>query len=609
MNQDLSSYLCSFVIRYRVYLLSLSLLAVSAALFSVFVNYQIKEIIDGISNNRENLTFGHALYHSKSAEFMLCMFVLFKVGHHSIFFIGRLFDIKYKPQILITVVEEACVKTMQHSLHWFESHLSGEIAAKVTDLQESIIALISLFYRSLINISSIIIGIVFLFVVNYITALVLISFVALYAPVLFVLLRKQMHLQELYTRARQESIGIINDSISNIFSIKIIGSVMSELRLKLIPSLNRWRNADRVARKYDAYYVDMADTVIVILMGGIQMSVLIYLYQTAQITAGSFAFIAMVTLNIHRELDSLLENMLFSINPKIAIIKSSYKFINSKLDVKDPKNVILIPRVSGDIKFENVTFSYDDIERFGDVIYDKESNARRVVFSDFNLHIKAGEHVGIVGASGAGKTTLIKSLLRYFDISKGSIFIDGHNIKDITQEVLRKQIAVIPQDITLFHRSILENLQIAKYEASTEEIYAAAKKARIHNEIKNMPNGYHSIVGERGIKVSGGQRQRIAIARAILKNTPILILDEATSALDTHTETLIQESIHEVLSQRKTTTIVIAHRLSTLRSMDRIIVLQSGSIVQDGSHDQLIDTDGLYRTLWNAQSSKTRDSI
>lgn len=258
---------------------------------------------------------------------------------------------------------------------------------------------------------------------------------------------------------------------------------------------------DRVTRKYDAYYVDMAYTIMVTLMGGIQMGVLIYLYQTAQITAGGFAFIAMVTLNIHRELDNLLENMLFSINPK---------------------NATLIPRVSGDIKFEVN-------------IYDEESNHRRVVFSDLNLHIKAGEHVGIVGASGAVKTNLIKSLLRYFDISKVRILIDGYDIKDITQEALRKQIAVIPQDITLFHRSILENLQIAKYEASTEEIYAAAKKARIHNEIKSMQNGYHSIVGEREMKVSGGQRQRIAIARAILKNAPILILDEATSAPDTHT--------------------------------------------------------------------------
>ncbi len=181
------------------------------------------------------------------------------------------------------------------------------------------------------------------------------------------------------------------------------------------------------------------------------------------------------------------------------------------------------------------------------------------------------------------------------------VLVDGYDISQVTEESLRSNISVILQDITMFHRSILENLQLAKYDATLPEIEEACKKARIHDDILRMPNGYHSIVGERGVKVSGGQRQRITIARAILKNAPILILDEATSALDSPTEALIQKSIDEVLETSNATTIVVAHRLSTLLHMDRILVFKHGKIVEDGTHAMLIAKGGLYKTLWDAQ--------
>jgi ATP-binding cassette subfamily B protein len=234
-----------------------------------------------------------------------------------------------------------------------------------------------------------------------------------------------------------------------------------------------------------------------------------------------------------------------------------------------------------------------------EVIFKNETGYN--IFSGLNLHIKPGQKIGIVGTSGAGKTTLIKCLLRYFDVQQGQITIDGHSILDITQESLWASISLIPQDITMFHRTILENLQIAKYDASFDDIVAACKKARIHDAIMAMTNGYHSVVGERGVKISGGQRQRIAIARAILKNAPILILDEATSALDTPTERMIQESLNEVLAMSQATAIVIAHRLSTLLNMDRILVFNHGQIVEDGTHQELLAKSGLYKTLWDAQ--------
>ena len=245
----------------------------------------------------------------------------------------------------------------------------------------------------------------------------------------------------------------------------------------------------------------------------------------------------------------------------------------------------------GDVEFDNVNFAYD-----------AKRNAEKNILNNFTLSIPSGQKVGIVGTSGAGKTTIIKCLLRYFDVQGGNIKIDGHNISNITQESLRANISVIPQDITMFHRSILENLQLAKHDASFEEIVEACKKAKIHDDILAMSHGYNSIVGERGVKVSGGQRQRIAIARAILKNAPILILDEATSALDTPTEKLIQASLNEVLETSKATVISIAHRLSTLKHMDRIIVVDNGKIVEEGKHDELLSIkSGTYRRLWEMQ--------
>ncbi len=551
-------------------------MSIGASLFTLFVNYQIKEIIDTIAKDPKI-----------DVTLLLWLFALYKMMNHGTFFIVRLFDIKYKPAMLAEIVESTYSKTMKHSLHWFDSHLSGEIASKITDFQDGIITIITVLNRSLVHLTTMVSGIIFLFMMNYKIAGVVIAFLVVYVPIMSVLLKKQGQLQEEYVKARQEAVGIINDSISNIFGIKIIGNVWTEMKLKLLPAINKWKGWDRKTRVYDAYYVDLTDSILITLLAAAQIFVTAYLYKTGQITAGDFAVSIIITSNIDWAIDQLLDNIIFSINPKIAAIKSSYNFINTISDVTDAENANLLPPIKGDIKYQDVTFNYGS---GGDNIFD-----------NLTLHIKAGERIGIVGTSGAGKTTLIKCLLRYFNLQSGDILVDGYDISQLTEESLRSNISVIPQDITMFHRSILENLQLAKYDATLPEIEEACKKARIHDDILRMPNGYHSIVGERGVKVSGGQRQRIAIARAILKNAPILILDEATSALDSPTEALIQKSIDEVLETSNATTIVVAHRLSTLLHMDRILVFKRGKIVEDGTHAILIAKGGLYKTLWDAQ--------
>jgi ATP-binding cassette subfamily B protein len=574
----LKDYLKLIFIKYKIYFISMFVLAIAASLFEVSVNYKIKEIIDGIANHQS----------TRQINIILLLFVIYKLLHHGMFFIRRLFDIKYKPALVSQITIDIYSKIIGHSLHWFDSHLSGEIASKISGFQTSLSNIITYSFRTLVILAAIIIGMIFLLQVNLVSVAVIFIFAIIYCPIILILLKKQIQLQKDYVDADQETSGIINDSIANIFSIKIIGNIFSELKLKLMPAILHRQSSDKKSREFDAYFVDNADTIMVVIMSAVQIYLLSHLYSISQISAGGFAFVMMITLKIHSDLDQMLETILFSINPAIASLKASFSLIGSDYDIEDKKDAKILSNIKGEIKFSNVNFAYQD--------------CRHNVLNDFNLTIKAGQKIGIVGATGAGKTTIIKCLLRYFDISKGAILIDNHDIRNVTQESLRANISVIPQDITMFHRTILQNLQLAKYDATFNEIVDACKKARIHYDITNMQHGYNSIVGERGVKVSGGQRQRIAIARAILKDAPILILDEATSSLDSKTEKYIQESLNILIEDKNKTVIAIAHRLSTIKHMDKIIVLDKGKIVEEGSHEELIDkADSIYRKLWELQ--------
>ena len=247
----------------------------------------------------------------------------------------------------------------------------------------------------------------------------------------------------------------------------------------------------------------------------------------------------------------------------------------------------------GAIHFERVAFAYE-VPSAG------EGRPSRNVVKDFELIIPAGQRIGLVGPSGAGKTTLMGLLMRMHDVVEGAIRIDGIDIREVTQESLRRSIALIPQDTTLFHRSLLQNIRYGRPDATDADVELAARRAHAHEFIVELEHGYKTMVGERGVKLSGGQRQRIAIARAILKDAPILLLDEATSALDSHSEQIIQEAMREAMAGK--TVIAIAHRLSTVMDMDRLIVLDRGRIVADGSHSDLLRAGGLYAELWRKQS-------
>jgi ATP-binding cassette subfamily B protein len=303
------------------------------------------------------------------------------------------------------------------------------------------------------------------------------------------------------------------------------------------------------------------------------------------LATGIFAFSYTITLtnrlfqigNMARQ----VEESLLSAEPITLMLQET-------VEITDAKDAAELSVKEGTVNFNNVRFRYND------------NPDGRAVFPNLTLSIEPGEKIGLVGPSGGGKSTFTKLLLRFEDIDEGAISIDSQNIAQVTQQSLRQAIAYVPQEPLLFHRSIHDNIAYGKPDAPSAEIEHAAKRAHATSFIKDLPHGYDTIVGERGVKLSGGQRQRIAIARAILKNAPILVLDEATSALDSESEKAIQQALWELMKDK--TAIVIAHRLSTIQKMDRIIVLDEGKIVEQGSHQELLAQNGTYAKLWAHQS-------
>ena len=308
-----------------------------------------------------------------------------------------------------------------------------------------------------------------------------------------------------------------------------------------------------------------------------------WLYMRGEITVAEIVFTNSVFFTVMGTIGQIM-NQIPVLTDKLGAAAKAYSELVVPVSVVDALNATALRVTCGEIEFRNVSFRYK----------------RKWVLRNFNLKIECGERVGIVGPSGAGKTTLVNLLMRFYDPTYGEILIDGQNIRDITQDSLRESIAFIPQEPTMFNRTLRENIGYGKLNATDKEIRAAAKRAMAHEFIMGTDKKYDSLVGDRGIKLSGGQRQRIAIARAFLKNAPILVLDEATSALDSETEVAIQKSFDELAEGR--TTLAIAHRLSTLRNMDRIVVLKDGHVIEMGSHKTLLRRGGEYARLWKMQS-------
>lgn len=301
------------------------------------------------------------------------------------------------------------------------------------------------------------------------------------------------------------------------------------------------------------------------------------------ITAGSLVAFLTYAVNISNPIKRLTR-VIGNIQKALAAAQRVFMIIDMPEEIAESRDAKQLPEVSGKVEFQNVSFAYDD---------------KGNVITDLSFSVKPGEVIAIVGPSGAGKSTIANLLPRFYDVNKGDIKIDGHSVREVTLDSLREQVGIVPQETMLFYGSVYNNILYGRLDATKEEIEAAAKAANAHDFIMQLTDGYETKLGDRGVNLSGGQRQRIAIARAILKNPRILILDEATSALDTESERVVQEALDRLMVGR--TSFVIAHRLSTVKNADKILVLEKGNLVESGTHDELLALDGLYAHLYKIQ--------
>lgn len=399
------------------------------------------------------------------------------------------------------------------------------------------------------------------------------------------LIKRRQKLVDVREKASNVLSGNIADIISNMTAVQTFAQEKREKQANK-KMVDDYMDKTAVSWMYQNWRVETVTSPLYVLANTIGLILALSLSSQGSLNIEAifvaFSYYANITLimwefnNIYRQLES-----------NITEAAQFTELLTDRPAITDSSTAVNFELKNPSVSIENVLFKYND-------------NRGEHLFKDLNLDIKAGQKVGLVGPSGGGKSTIAKLLLRIMDVNEGAIKVGGQNIKTIRQRDLRQAIAYVPQDPLLFHRTISENIAYGRMDATDEEIKKAAKLAYADEFIDKLSNGYDTLVGERGVKLSGGQRQRISIARAILKNAPILVLDEATSALDSESESLIQEALTNLMKGR--TTIVIAHRLSTIQKMDRIIVLEEGVITEQGSHAELLKKDGLYAKLWNHQS-------
>ena len=372
------------------------------------------------------------------------------------------------------------------------------------------------------------------------------------------------------------------DSLLNFETVKYFNNEEHEYR-RLFESLDQYE-IESIKNQYSLSYLNIFQTVVIMTGITIMLSMSAFDIRAGNITIGGFVVINAYMLQLYQPLN-FFGTVYREIRQSLTDMENLFTLWEEKPNLNDGAEKLLeIEEAS--IRFENVSFDYD---------------ARRTIIKDISFEVPNGKKVALVGPTGAGKSTISRLLFRFYDPKQGDVYINNQNIKDISQQSLRKHIGVVPQDTVLFNDTIYYNISYGNPNANEEEIYNAAKSADIHNFIINLPDGYQTIVGERGLKLSGGEKQRVAIARAILKNPSIFFFDEATSALDSTTEKEIQKNLQAISKNR--TTLVIAHRLSTAADADEILVLEQGEITERGNHEELLSKKGKYSEMWNKQKS------
>ncbi|WP_168389974.1 ABC transporter ATP-binding protein [Acinetobacter indicus] len=565
----------------RPYLLLLVLCTAGAASFEALLYAKIGELVNWLSQSQPDTFLAEHQTNLTILTFILLANIFFaslqSIIKHQILYSNFPMRLRWRFHNLL----------LRQSLDFFHNDFAGRLSAKVMQTALAVrefwiilgdmLAYVVIYFITI----SVVLG-----AISPILIIPLLVWLGLFIAAASYFIPRLSRISNSQADARAVMTGRVTDAYTNIQTVKLFAHAGRESQYAK-ESMQEFMVTVYKQMRLGAQYEISINLLTVVLYVGV-LGTALWLWMNGQAELGIIAATTAMIL----KLNSIAEFMMWQTSAlfeNVGTIQDGMKTLGRPITIEDKPDAKTLNVAQGEIKFENVSFAYND----------------KNVIEQFNLTIRPGEKIGIVGRSGAGKSTLIQLLLHFYQINQGRILIDGQDIVDVTQDSLRKNIALVTQDTSLLHRTVAENIKYGRPDASDEEMYAAVAKAKAEEFIPQLTDlrgkrGYEAYVGERGVKLSGGQRQRIAIARVFLKDAPILILDEATSALDSEVEAAIQSSLDELMQGK--TVIAIAHRLSTIAQMDRLIVLDQGQIAEQGTHDELVALNGIYAQLWQRQT-------
>ena len=552
-----------------------------AKIVAVSTPFLFKAVVDGLASNGKSTDALMLLLGASGIVFAYGFFRLASVGF------GELRDVIFA-KVAQRALRSLALETFEHihalSLRYHISRKTGGLSRIIERGVKGVDFLLRFMLFSIIPliIELTLVAVILFIVFDIWYLVVVVTTITLYIWFTFtvaewrVKIRKEMNKQD--TEANQKAI----DSLLNFETVKYFNAEKIEAA-RYDESMKQYEAA-ALKTSYSLSFLNVgqaflitAGLVAVMIMAAIGV-------QNGSLTVGDFVMVNAYMIQITMPLN-FLGTVYREIRQALVDMSEMFELLSQAPDVIDSKNAYDLCVTEGRVDFKNISFGYEH---------------NRVILKNFNLSVKSGQNVAIVGTSGSGKSTIGRLMFRFYDTNEGELLVDGNNIKDVTQSSLHSQIGIIPQDTVLFNDTIYYNIAYGNPNADEDSVIAAAKSAKIHNFISNLPDGYETTVGERGLKLSGGEKQRVGIARTLLKNPPILLLDEATSSLDTETENDIQENLYAMLKGR--TVISIAHRLSTIANNDLIVVLEHGEIIESGSHKELLAMKGRYSKMWSNQA-------
>ncbi|MFH1482008.1 MAG: ABC transporter ATP-binding protein [Patescibacteria group bacterium] len=567
------------ILNYKILAFFLIISIIGTSIINVIIPLYLKDFFNALaSNNAKDIIF-------KNLISILIIITSFKLFQWLLWRMTDFLTTCFQTKIIADLTNCCFAYLHKHCFAYFENNFVGSLVKRVhwfTAAFERIADQIIFTLLSLVI--QIIIIIVVLFRENIYLGLGVLIWLIIFLIINWLFAKYKFKYDLKLNEAETKASGLLADTVTNYSNVKLFNGYKEEVK-----NFTEATEKIRKLRKFTWNLHNIFESIQAFLMTILEIGILylaIKLWQKDILTIGSFVLIQTYLIQIFMQIWNF-GNAIRTIYKSLSDAEEMTIILNTPYGIKDIENAKDLKIIEAKIEFKKVNFCY---------FKDKK------VLKDFDLIIKPKERVALIGPSGGGKSTIIKLLLRMYDLTKGEILINNQDISKVTQESLWKNISLVPQDPILFHRTLMENIRYGKLEASDEEVIEAAKLAHCHEFISKAIDGYNTYVGERGIKLSGGERQRVAIARAILRNAPILIFDEATSSLDSESEYFIQDGLSKLMENK--TVITIAHRLSTIKKMDRIIVIDNGKIIEQGKHQELIEKqESVYKKLWELQAN------